>query len=88
MLFSANRCGLRYNESVILPGAQTERRAMPGRCGTCLAASTHRPLLFRSRCIQSADAPILLSLAVTAGLASITLTVALWLFTTGRGLKS
>jgi ABC-2 type transport system permease protein len=38
--------------------------------------------------LGTADAPILLSLAVTAGLASITLTVALWLFTTGRGLKS
>src|SRR5437667_3741389 len=25
-------------------GAQTERREMPGRCGLCLAARTHRPL--------------------------------------------
>jgi hypothetical protein len=25
--------GLRYNQTVIRSGAQTERRAMPGRCG-------------------------------------------------------
>jgi hypothetical protein len=36
--------GPRPTGKAITPGSQTERGALPGRSGGCVAARTHRPL--------------------------------------------
>jgi hypothetical protein len=38
---SSTEAGLRYHGKAIVPGAQTVRRARPGRCAICVAADTH-----------------------------------------------
>ena len=46
----ADRSGIRLLKAL----CQTERRGLPGRCGLCLAARTHRQILCYASCLQFA----------------------------------
>src|SRR6516225_5666397 len=62
-------CGLRYNEGTSLPARRPSAGEMPGRCGCCLAADTHRPLL--SRWAEPTDSVALASEAIVVACGSM-----------------